>query len=79
MEFDELSNRATKNCAQDCWNRPMSSAIDLFVSFGGEMSPLHNSVLLREAQAFSLARSLHSLKTPRYRDTKIAKNSLSHE
>ncbi len=30
---------------------------------------------LREAKAFPLARSLHSLKSQRYRDTKIAKES----
>ena len=45
------------------------------------MNPLHNSVLLREARAFPLARSLHSLKpclpyrhrqAQRCRDTKIA-------
>ena len=33
MEFDELANRVTGNWTQDCWNRPMSNALDLFVSF----------------------------------------------
>ncbi len=33
MEFDELSNRVTVNRAQDCWSRPMSSALELFVLF----------------------------------------------
>jgi hypothetical protein len=33
MEFDELPNQVTGNWAQDCWSRPMSSALDLFVLF----------------------------------------------
>ena len=38
----------------------------------GEMSPLHHSVLLREAQAFPLARSLHSTQV-----TKVSRHPVS--
>ena len=54
MEFDELSNRVTGNLAQDCWNRPMSSAFDsfvLFVSF--VVTVLYNCESL-DASLFSL-------------------------
>jgi hypothetical protein len=46
----------------------MSSAFDPYRALRvlrGEMSPLHNSVPLQEAQGFPLARSLYSLKTQR--------------
>jgi hypothetical protein len=41
MEFDELSNRVTRNWIQDYWSRPMSSAFEPFVFFVVKQSLNH--------------------------------------
>ena len=85
MEFDELSNRATKNCAQDCWNRPMSSAIDLsggVVNRTGYHAPQVLFVSFVVKQFCASARVISLFSRPFVvltQAAKIPKNNLNHE